>query len=123
MGIFCACFRRLLAMALLYAEVKAILKACQLCVNDKCPADVNIIMESDSMEAVAWVTGVGGVGNVRILDYILDIKEILFKCRPRLSVKSISRGVNVAADFLAKQGAMNGLVQEAWACICIIFVV
>ncbi|KAK1556252.1 hypothetical protein Q3G72_001492 [Acer saccharum] len=96
-------------------EIQAILKACQLCVSDMCPTDVNITIESDSMVAVAWVNGVDGVGNVKFLDCILDIKEILLKCKPRLSVKCVSRSVNAAADFLAKQGAVSSLVQEVWA--------
>ncbi|KAK4849185.1 hypothetical protein QYF36_021910 [Acer negundo] len=63
------------------------------------------------MLSVAWVNGAGGVGNVSFMYYILDIKEILFKCKPRLSVKFVSRCSNAAADFLAKQGAASGLVQ------------
>ncbi|KAK4837711.1 hypothetical protein QYF36_007848 [Acer negundo] len=45
-----------------------------------------------------------GVGNISLMEYILDIKEILLKCKPRLSVNFISRSSNAAADFLAKQG-------------------
>ena len=97
------------------AEVQAILKACQLCVSDNCPSDVNITIKSDSMAVVAWVNVVGGVGNVRLLDYILDIKEILYRCKLRLSVKFVPRCSNVAVDFLVKQCATSGLVQEAWA--------
>ncbi|KAK1550396.1 hypothetical protein Q3G72_018349 [Acer saccharum] len=72
------------------AEVHAILKACQMCECDSCPSGVKIIIESDSIAAVAWVNGVSSVGNVRC--------------------------VNAAADFLTKQGAASGLVMEAWAC-------
>ncbi|TXG60968.1 hypothetical protein EZV62_012331 [Acer yangbiense] len=85
------------------AEVQAILKACQLCVSDCCPSDIRIIIESDSMATVAWVNGNSGVGNVSLMDYILDIKEIVAKCKPRLSVTHVSRTTNVVADFLAKQ--------------------
>ncbi|KAK0601291.1 hypothetical protein LWI29_022842 [Acer saccharum] len=35
------------------AELQAILKACQLCVSDRCPTDVSIIIESDSAVAVS----------------------------------------------------------------------
>ncbi|KAK1566978.1 hypothetical protein Q3G72_006851 [Acer saccharum] len=69
------------------------------------------------MVAIAWVNGAGGVGNVSFMDHILDIKEIMFKCKPRLSVKFVSKCSNAAADFLAKQGAASiasGLVLGAW---------
>ncbi|KAK3218963.1 hypothetical protein Dsin_012933 [Dipteronia sinensis] len=96
------------------AEVQAILKACHLCVSDCCPSDVRIIIESDSVVAVAWGNGTSGVGNVSLMDYILDIKEIVAKCKPRLSVIHVSRITNVAADFLTKQGAMTRLDQVVW---------
>ncbi|KAK1560827.1 hypothetical protein Q3G72_031317 [Acer saccharum] len=97
------------------AKVEAILKACQLCVLDKCPTDVKVIIESDSKAAVSWVNGVGGVGNVRFLDSIMEIKDILFRCKPNLVVQYVPKSGNDAADFLAKQGALSGLVQVAWA--------
>ncbi|KAK1552910.1 hypothetical protein Q3G72_025557 [Acer saccharum] len=96
------------------SEVQAILKACQMCVNVLCPADVNITIEFDSQAAVSCVNGAGEVGNLMIRECILDIKEILLICKPRLSVKAISRESNMAADFLANQGVLSGLVQEAW---------
>ncbi|KAK1577492.1 hypothetical protein Q3G72_022264 [Acer saccharum] len=68
----------------------------------------------DSKAAVSYVNGAGDVGNLMIRECILDIKEILLSCKPRLSVKVTSRGSNVAADFLANQGVQSGLVQEAW---------
>jgi hypothetical protein len=55
------------------------------------------------------VNGNDGVGNVRLMEYILDIKEILAKYNSRLSVIHIPRSCNAAADFLAKQGAMSRL--------------
>ncbi|KAK1562591.1 hypothetical protein Q3G72_014539 [Acer saccharum] len=97
------------------AEIQAILKACQLCVSDCCPFDVRIIIESDSMVAVSWVNGNSGVGNVSLMDYILDIKEIVAKCKPRLSVTHVYRTSNVAADFLSKQGGVSYLDQVVWA--------
>ncbi|KAK3224934.1 hypothetical protein Dsin_004796 [Dipteronia sinensis] len=96
------------------AEVQAILKACHLCVSDCCPSDVRIIIESDSMVVVAWVNGTSGVGNVSLMDYILDIKEIVAKCKPRLSVIHVSRITNFDANFLGKQGAMTRLDQVVW---------
>ncbi|KAK1583454.1 hypothetical protein Q3G72_023936 [Acer saccharum] len=85
-----------------------------MCVNVLCPADVNITIECDSQAAVSCVNGAGAVGNLMIRECILDIKEILLICKPRLSVKAISRDSNMAADFLANQGVLSGLVQEAW---------
>ncbi|KAK1562268.1 hypothetical protein Q3G72_009110 [Acer saccharum] len=64
------------------------------------------------MVAVAWVNGNSGVGNVSLMDYILDIKEVVAKCKPRLSVTHVSRTTNVAADFLAKQGG-----SRSWVCV------
>ncbi|TXG72707.1 hypothetical protein EZV62_001286 [Acer yangbiense] len=81
-----------------------------------CPTDVKVIIESDSKAAVSWVNGVGGVGNVRFLDSILEIKEILFRLKPKLVFQFIPRSGNAATDFLVKMGAMSGLVQEVWAC-------
>ncbi|KAK1588695.1 hypothetical protein Q3G72_026072 [Acer saccharum] len=60
--------------------------------------------------AVSCVNGAGDVGNLMIRECILDIKEMLLSCKPRLSVKVTSRGSNVAAN----QGVQSGLVQEAW---------
>ncbi|TXG55633.1 hypothetical protein EZV62_020889 [Acer yangbiense] len=77
-------------------------------------ADVNITIECDSQAAVSCVNGAGDVGNLMIRECILDIKEILLSCKPRLSVKVTSRGSNAAADFLTNQGVQSGLVQEAW---------
>ncbi|TXG55629.1 hypothetical protein EZV62_020885 [Acer yangbiense] len=77
-------------------------------------SDVNITIECDSQAAVSCVNGAGDVGNLMIRECILDIKEILLSCKPRLSVKVTSRGSNAAADFLTNQGVQSGLVQEAW---------
>ncbi|KAK1575025.1 hypothetical protein Q3G72_001936 [Acer saccharum] len=43
------------------SEVQAILKACQMCVNELCPADVNITIECDSQAAVSCVNGAGEI--------------------------------------------------------------
>ncbi|KAK4859278.1 hypothetical protein QYF36_002696 [Acer negundo] len=40
--------------------------------------------------------------------------EILHRLNSKAVVRFGSRYGNAAADFLAKQGAANGLVQEAW---------
>jgi len=66
--------------------------------------------------AVLWANGVGSVGNVVLMDSIMEIREILAKLKPKVHVHFVPMFVNSAADFLAKQGAANGLVQEAWAC-------
>ncbi|KAK0596426.1 hypothetical protein LWI29_015578 [Acer saccharum] len=97
------------------AEVAAILRACQCCEMDNCPNDLPVIIESDSSSAVSWVNGVEGVGHVRFMESILEIREILSRLKPRVSVRFVPRKGNAAADFLAKQGAVNGRVQLAWA--------
>ncbi|TXG49123.1 hypothetical protein EZV62_024998 [Acer yangbiense] len=71
------------------AEVAAILQACQLCGEENCLDNCPIIIESDSLQAVTL--------------------------RQKVTVRFVPRSGNVAADFLAKQGATNGLVQVAWA--------
>ena len=83
--------------------------------SDSCPTGLSINIESDSKVAVAWVNGEDGVGNICLMDYILDIKDILLNCRPRLTVNFISRSGNMAADFLAKQWAVSMVSQEVWA--------
>ncbi|KAK1581656.1 hypothetical protein Q3G72_007763 [Acer saccharum] len=49
------------------------------------------------------------------LDIILEIREILSRLKPKVVVRFINRSSNVAADFLAKQGVFNGVVQMGWA--------
>ncbi|TXG65586.1 hypothetical protein EZV62_006861 [Acer yangbiense] len=75
------------------------------------------------MVASAWVNGTGGVGNVSLMEYIMDIKDLMANCISWLSVTHVSRSSNAAADFLAKQGAIvvsfalnrltDFLIQEA----------
>ncbi|KAK4843373.1 hypothetical protein QYF36_007313 [Acer negundo] len=62
--------------------------------------------------AVSWVDGLGGVINVKLLDSILEIREILSRIRPKVGVRFVPRSSNAAVDFLVKQGAVNGLVQR-----------
>ncbi|TXG46574.1 hypothetical protein EZV62_027928 [Acer yangbiense] len=97
------------------AEVAAILQGCQLCSSDHCPTTCSVIIESDSKRAVSWVNGIGGVSNVKLLDSIMEIKEILARLGSKVVVRFVPRSGNVAADFLAKQGAASGLSQVAWA--------
>ncbi|KAK3223312.1 hypothetical protein Dsin_010337 [Dipteronia sinensis] len=97
-----------------FAEIAAILKACQLCELVNCPPNHNIIIESDSKSAVSWMNGEGGVRNVKLLEAIMDIKDILARLAPKVLVQFVPRRANVSADFLAKQGALSGLVQEGW---------
>ncbi|KAK3221359.1 hypothetical protein Dsin_008384 [Dipteronia sinensis] len=74
----------------------------QLCPFFNCPPNHNIIIESHSKSAVSWVNGEGGVGNVRLLDAILDIKEILARLLQKAMVQFVPRSANVSANFLAK---------------------
>ncbi|TXG65706.1 hypothetical protein EZV62_006981 [Acer yangbiense] len=74
-----------------------------------------MLNRSDSSSAVSWVNGDEGVGHIRFLDIILEIREILSGLKPKVSVRYVNRSNNVAADFLAKQGALNGLDQMGWA--------
>ncbi|KAK1583559.1 hypothetical protein Q3G72_024995 [Acer saccharum] len=94
------------------AELVAILQACKCCM---CPTDLSVIIESDSRSAVSWVNDDVGVGHIRFLDIILEIREILSRLKPKVVVRFINRSSNVAADFLAKQGVFNGVVQMGWA--------
>ena len=101
------------------AEVEATLKACQCCESVNCSAGVPVVIESDSMSAVSWVNGVDGVGNVRFSESIMEIREILSKLKSKVVVLFVPRSGNTAADFRAKQGAVNGLDQMAWALQCV----
>ncbi|KAK2648718.1 hypothetical protein Ddye_016207 [Dipteronia dyeriana] len=56
------------------AKISAI-QSCQLVDSTNCPANLSIIIESDSKSVVAWVNG------VKYLDASLDIREILKPCR------------------------------------------
>ncbi|TXG65619.1 hypothetical protein EZV62_006894 [Acer yangbiense] len=76
---------------------------------------VFVVIESDSLSAVSWVNGVDGVGNVRFLKSILEIREILSRLKSKVVVRFGSKSGNAVADFLAKQGAVNGLDQMAWS--------
>ncbi|KAK3193398.1 hypothetical protein Dsin_024708 [Dipteronia sinensis] len=60
--------------AIFLDSMGAILKACQLVDSTNCPTNLSIIIESDSKSVVAWANG---VGNVKYLDAILDIREIM----------------------------------------------
>ncbi|KAK3212212.1 hypothetical protein Dsin_016918 [Dipteronia sinensis] len=95
------------------AEVAAILKACQCCESVQCPTYVNVIIESNSKSAVSWVNGVG-VGNIQFLESLLEIKDVLHRLNPRVSVRYATRNGNAIADFLAKQGDATSLKQDAW---------
>ncbi|KAK1575441.1 hypothetical protein Q3G72_005499 [Acer saccharum] len=97
------------------AELAAILQACKCCASAMCPTNLSVIIESDSSSVVSWVNSVEGVGHIRFSDTILEIREILFRLKPKVSVRFVNSGNNAAADFLAKQGAINGLVQLVWS--------
>ena len=96
------------------AEVLAILKACKLCESENCPSDVVVIIQSDSKSVVTWANGKGGVGNVKLMESILDIRECLLNCGSNVLVQYAPRSGNVVADLLAKFGTMSGMVQEVW---------
>ncbi|KAK2643600.1 hypothetical protein Ddye_025363 [Dipteronia dyeriana] len=88
-----------------------ILKACQLCESVNCPPNHIIIFESDSKSAVSWVNGDGGIGIVRLRNFILDIMDFLASHVSKIKVQFFSRSANGSADFLARQVASIGLVQ------------
>ncbi|KAK1557258.1 hypothetical protein Q3G72_021177 [Acer saccharum] len=79
------------------------------------PSGIGVIIESNSSLVVLWVNGAEGVGQVRFLDSILEIREILYRLNPKVSVRFVNRRGNVAAGFLGKQGALHGLVQLVWS--------
>ncbi|KAK3220388.1 hypothetical protein Dsin_014358 [Dipteronia sinensis] len=85
----------------------------RLCESVHCPTGVNIVIESDSRSAISWVNGVRP-GNIQLLDFLLEIKEIMIRLKPKISISFVARSGNAAADFLAKQGAASGLSQVAW---------
>ncbi|KAK4843835.1 hypothetical protein QYF36_013263 [Acer negundo] len=82
---------------------------------DNCPEDCPVFIKNDSKQAVSWVDGLDGVINVKLLDSILEIREILSRIRLKVGVHFVPISSNAAVDFLAKKGAANGLVQVAWA--------
>ncbi|KAK3229011.1 hypothetical protein Dsin_000892 [Dipteronia sinensis] len=97
-----------------FAEVLAILKAYKLCEEESCPVVSRIIIESYSKSVVSWVSGDAGVGNGKMMDIILDIREIFTRNASKIQVQFALRSGNVSADLLAKSGALSGLVQMVW---------
>ncbi|KAI9165620.1 hypothetical protein LWI28_017557 [Acer negundo] len=45
---------------------------------------MSVIIECDSVSVVSWVNCVEGVGHVRFLDSILEIREILARLKPKV---------------------------------------
>ncbi|KAK3219107.1 hypothetical protein Dsin_013077 [Dipteronia sinensis] len=99
-----------------FAEISAILEACELCEKVSHTAVKCIIIESDSKSAVSWVNGDAGFGNVRSMNMILDIREILSRNESKILVQFVPRSGNVSANLLAKLGFLCGLNQEVWSC-------
>ncbi|KAI9154008.1 hypothetical protein LWI28_019695 [Acer negundo] len=95
------------------AEISAILKACMLVASPNCPTGFHVIIESDSKSVVAWVNNVVGIGNVKNMDAILDIREII-KRVGFIKVQFVPRSDNTTADVLAKLRSLSCLVQEVW---------
>ncbi|KAI9194803.1 hypothetical protein LWI28_025783 [Acer negundo] len=50
------------------------------------------------------------VGNVSLMDSIMEVREILSRLKSKVFVRFVSRFGNALTDFLAKQGVANGLV-------------
>ncbi|KAK4856180.1 hypothetical protein QYF36_014898 [Acer negundo] len=92
------------------AKVVVILQACQMCDSNRYPADSTLIIKSDCKMAVLWANGVGSVGNVSLMDSIMEVREILSRLKSKVFVRFVSRFGNALTDFLAKQGVANGLV-------------
>ncbi|KAK1583829.1 hypothetical protein Q3G72_027313 [Acer saccharum] len=93
------------------AEVFAVLKACHLSESGSYTSYNQIFIECDSKEVVDWVNGVSGVGNMQLMGAVLDIREVLARCGQRVVVRHVAWHRNIAADFLAKLGAISGLNQ------------
>ena len=72
----------------------------------------DVVIESDSMVAVAWVNGIDTVV-WRYLSIYNEIQNLLCHCR-LVSVRHISRSSNGAADFLAKSGVDQEIPLLAW---------
>ncbi|KAK1592046.1 hypothetical protein Q3G72_018347 [Acer saccharum] len=83
-------------------------------VTPRCPVGVSIIIESDCKCAVGWVNGEGAAAIGRNLDLIVEIRELLHRNSPRISVSFVPRSSNVAADLLAKLGPIRGVDQVVW---------
>ncbi|KAK3230650.1 hypothetical protein Dsin_002531 [Dipteronia sinensis] len=85
------------------AEIKAIQKACALCVSNYSLIGRKIEVISDSNVAVSWVNN-GGFGNINHVDTIYDIRSNLAILAATV-VSFASRDSNHMADRLAKMGS------------------
>ncbi|KAK1563551.1 hypothetical protein Q3G72_029057 [Acer saccharum] len=63
--------------------------------------------------AATWVKGPGGVGNVKLMESILDIREILFRNGSKVSVQFVPRNGNVLADL--QTGSLEQDGSGRWA--------
>ncbi|KAK3229861.1 hypothetical protein Dsin_001742 [Dipteronia sinensis] len=100
-----------LFLSMVTKEVLAILEACNLCDSASSLINQHIVIKSDSKSVVAWVNGLEGIGNVKNMDPILEIKEII-KQNKKISILFTPRSGNVFANILA--GSLTGLVQTVW---------
>ncbi|KAK3229133.1 hypothetical protein Dsin_001014 [Dipteronia sinensis] len=85
------------------AEIKAIQKACALCVSNSSLIRRKIEVISDSKVAVSWVNN-GGFGNINHIDTIYDIRSNLAILAATV-VSFASRDSNHMADRLVKMGS------------------
>lgn len=95
------------------AEVNAIFRAIQISESfpDKCQSS-NLIIESDSLNAVKWCTAKeGGPWN---LNFHLNFIRNAIKRNTTMSILHQKREANHVADSLAKQGLQRGSEFLAW---------
>ncbi|KAI9170286.1 hypothetical protein LWI28_025526 [Acer negundo] len=84
-------------------ELMAIAKACNLCLSRTELSDSKIVINSDSMNAVAWINSNDLVDN-RITHLIYEIRNAL-NCLGHASVDFNSCSTNFLTDSLAKKGS------------------
>lgn len=94
------------------AEVFAILRALKISLANGGPMFSNIIIESDSANAVKWaLENVGGPWNLAFpLNFIRNAR----KSWPNLMITHKGRETNQVADCLAKQGLRRDAEFVAW---------
>ncbi|KAK0594528.1 hypothetical protein LWI29_006366 [Acer saccharum] len=94
------------------AELRAIAKACGLCLSRTELKGAKIYVVSDCKQVVAWIN-CNGVGEWKYLQLILEIRSLLSRLN-QVVVEYKPRETNYFADALAKRGADGGVYLLDW---------
>lgn len=86
-----------------FAEYSAVLLALTWLVENKEPANKNIIFILDSELVVKQISGVYKIKNEKLRIIFFEIKKILENLENKIVFKNVSREKNTSADFLVNQ--------------------